>query len=109
MTQNQPANVEELVLILDFGGQYTQLIARRVRECHVYSEIIPFDTPESEITARAPKAIILSGGPASVYEPNAPHCDPEVFSLGIPMLGICYGAQLMAYELGGVVTPGEHR
>lgn len=109
MTQNQPANVEELVLILDFGGQYTQLIARRVRECHVYSEIISFDTPVSEIIARDPKAIILSGGPASVYEPKAPRCDPKVFSLGIPMLGICYGTQLMAHELGGVVTPGNHR
>lgn len=109
MTQNQPASVEELVLILDFGGQYTQLIARRVRECHVYSEIIPFDTPVTEILARAPKAIILSGGPASVYEPKAPRCDPKIFKLGIPMLGICYGTQLMAFELGGVVTPGQHK
>lgn len=109
MTQNQPAKVEELVLILDFGGQYTQLIARRVRECHVYSEIIPFDTPVSEILARSPRAIILSGGPASVYEPKAPRCDPEIFALGIPILGICYGTQLMAFEMGGVVTPGNHR
>lgn len=109
MTQSQPANVEELVLILDFGGQYTQLIARRVRECHVYSEIISFDTSVEEIAARSPKAIILSGGPASVYEPNAPKCDPGVFTLGIPILGICYGTQLMASELGGVVTPGSHR
>ena len=109
MTQNQPANVEELVLILDFGGQYTQLIARRVRECHVYSEIIPFDTPVSEIRARAPKAIILSGGPNSVYDPKAPRCDPDLFAIGVPILGICYGTQLMAFELGGVVTPGHHR
>ena len=109
VTQNQPTNVEELVLILDFGGQYTQLIARRVRECHVYSEIVPFDTPIDEIRARAPKAIILSGGPASVYEPNAPRCSAELFALGIPILGICYGTQLMAFELGGTVTPGIHR
>lgn len=109
MTQNQPANVEELVLILDFGGQYTQLIARRVRECRTYSEIIPFDTPVSEILARAPEAIILSGGPNSVYDAGAPRCAPELFTLGIPILGICYGTQLMAFELGGVVTPGHHR
>lgn len=109
MTQNPPANVEELVLILDFGGQYTQLIARRVRECHVYSEIVSYDTPIEEIVARKPSAIILSGGPASVYEPNAPRCDAKLFELGIPMLGICYGTQLMAFEMGGRVTPGGHR
>lgn len=108
MTQNHPTIAEELVLILDFGGQYTQLIARRVRECHVYSEILPFDTPIAEIAARDPKAIILSGGPASVYEPNAPKCDPDIFGLGIPILGICYGTQLMAREMGGTVTPGSH-
>ena len=109
VTKIQPANIEELVLILDFGGQYTQLIARRVRECNVYSEIVSFDTPIDEIRARDPKAIIFSGGPASVYEPGAPRCDSAIFSLGIPILGICYGTQLMAQELGGVVTPGENR
>ena len=93
----------ELVLILDFGGQYTQLIARRVRELHVFSEIIPFDTPLETLTARNPKAIILSGGPASVYAASAPVCDTSVLEAGIPVLGICYGAQLMAMLLGGSV------
>src|SRR5450756_1516329 len=93
----------ELVLILDFGGQYTQLIARRVRELHVFSEIIPFDTPLDRLTARNPKAIILSGGPASVYAASAPVCDTAVFEVGVPVLGICYGAQLMARLLGGSV------
>ena len=109
MTTNPPAGIEELVLILDFGGQYTQLIARRVRECNIYSEIVSFDTPIEELRSRAPKAIILSGGPASVYEPGAPRCDKALFELGIPILGICYGTQLMAYQLGGGVTPGEHK
>ena len=109
MTQNKSADVEELVLVLDFGGQYTQLIARRVRECHVYCEITPFDTPIDEILSRSPKGIVLSGGPSSVYEPGAPHCDKALFDAGIPILGICYGTQLMAYKLGGVVTPGENR
>lgn len=109
MTQNPLASADEAVLILDFGGQYTQLIARRVRECRVYSEILPFDTPVDEISARAPKALILSGGPASVYDEGAPRCDTKLFSLGIPILGICYGTQLMAHELGGVVTPGSSK
>lgn len=109
MTSNPPAAVEELVLILDFGGQYTQLIARRVRECKVYSEIVSFDTPVEELRARAPKAIILSGGPASVYESGAPSTDKALFELGIPILGICYGTQLMAYQLGGVVKPGVQK
>jgi GMP synthase (glutamine-hydrolysing) len=93
------------VLVLDFGAQYAQLIARRVRECHVYSEIVPFDTPVSEVEARRPAGVILSGGPASVYEPDAPTIDPLLFSLGIPVLGICYGQQAMARALGGVVEP----
>ncbi|MGB9665882.1 MAG: glutamine-hydrolyzing GMP synthase [Candidatus Cryosericum sp.] len=93
----------ESVLILDFGGQYTQLIARRVREQHVFCEIVPFDTPIEQLTARSPKAIILSGGPASVYAPRAPVCDEAVLRAGIPVLGICYGAQLMATMLGGSV------
>lgn len=107
--QDRPSSVGELVLILDFGGQYTQLIARRVRECSVYCEIVPCKTPVSEIAARSPRAIILSGGPASVYAPGAPRCDEKIFDLGIPILGICYGLQLMAHQLGGRVAPGENR
>ena len=109
MPENKPSSIEELVLILDFGAQYTQLIARRVRECHVYCEIIPFDTPVTEITARAPKAIILSGGPSSVYDDGAPRCDQAIYDRGVPILGICYGTQLMAYQLGGKVTPGQEK
>jgi GMP synthase (glutamine-hydrolysing) len=94
----------DTVLVLDFGAQYGQLIARRVRECHVYSQLIPFDTPIDEIRARKPRGLILSGGPMSVYVEDAPRPDPALFTLGIPILGICYGAQLMALELGGTVT-----
>lgn len=100
---------DELILILDFGAQYTQLIARRVRECHVYCEIVPHDTPLQEIAARNPKGIIFSGGPSSVYEPNAPTVDSGVYELGPPVLGICYGHQLMALQLGGRVVPAEKR
>src|SRR5213080_3025810 len=92
------------ILILDFGSQYTQVIARRIRECQVYSEIVRFDTPVAEIAAAKPKGIILSGGPASVYDKGAPQVDPEIFSLGIPVLGICYGLMLMAHYLGGKVV-----
>ena len=94
----------DTVLVLDFGAQYGQLIARRVRECHVYSQLIPFDTPLDEIRARRPRGLILSGGPMSVYVDDAPRPDPALFDLGVPVLGICYGAQLMALELGGTVT-----
>ena len=92
------------ILILDFGSQYTQVIARRIRELQVYSEIVRFDTPAAEIAKLKPKGLILSGGPASVYDKDAPHLDPEIFSLGIPMLGICYGLMLMAHHLGGQVV-----
>jgi GMP synthase (glutamine-hydrolysing) len=92
------------ILLLDFGSQYTQVIARRVRECQVYSEIIRFDTPAAEIAALKPNGLILSGGPASVYDKGAPQIDPKIFSLGIPVLGICYGLMLMAHHLGGQVV-----
>ena len=91
------------VLVVDFGAQYAQLIARRVREAGVYSELVPHSMPVDQILAKDPKAIILSGGPASVFEPGAPSIDAKVFDAGIPMLGICYGFQIMAYELGGTV------
>ena len=91
------------VLVVDFGAQYAQLIARRVREANVYSELVPHSMPVDEMLAKDPKAIILSGGPASVFEPGAPSIDRKVFEAGVPVLGICYGFQVMAYELGGKV------
>jgi GMP synthase (glutamine-hydrolysing) len=94
------------IAVLDFGSQYTQLIARRVREQHVYSEIVRHDTPAAELRQRRPAGIILSGGPKSVFESKAPACDPELFNLKVPILGICYGMQLMAKTLGGAVKPG---
>jgi GMP synthase (glutamine-hydrolysing) len=97
------------VLVLDFGSQYTQLIARKTRELGVYSEIFPFDTPLSRIKRENPAALILSGGPRSVYEPNAPLPDPAIFRWGIPVLGICYGLQLMAHLLGGRVASFSER
>jgi GMP synthase (glutamine-hydrolysing) len=93
-----------LVLVVDFGAQYAQLIARRVRECHVYSEIVPFDASPRDLAARRPAGIVLSGGPASVYEPGAPELEPGILDLGVPVLGICYGQQAMATVLGGEVT-----
>ncbi|MBI3648484.1 MAG: glutamine-hydrolyzing GMP synthase [Actinobacteria bacterium] len=97
------------VLVVDLGAQYAQLIARRIRECHVYSEIVPHDLPLDEIRAKRPAGIVLSGGPASVYEVGAPAVDPGVFSLGVPVLGICYGHQLMAQALGGEVEATGQR
>ena len=97
------------VLVLDFGSQYTQLIARKVRELGVYSEIIPFDTPLRRIQKESPQALILSGGPRSVYEKGAPLASAAIFRLGIPVLGICYGVQLMAHLLGGRVVSTSHR
>jgi len=103
-----PVNHQTLV-VLDFGSQFTQLIARRLRELSVYSEILPFDTPMSEIARRQPAGIILSGGPTSVSEAGAPHCDTGVYEAGVPVLGICYGMQLMTHALGGEVAPATHR
>ncbi len=101
--------LQEHVVVIDFGAQYSQLIARRVRECKVYCEILPFTTTAEQLAARKPTGIILSGGPSSVYEEGAPHLDPKVFDLGIPMLGICYGMQLMGHTLKGKVGPGSKR
>jgi GMP synthase (glutamine-hydrolysing) len=99
----------EQIVILDFGAQYTQVIARRVRECNTYSTIVRFSTPASQIAALQPKGLILSGGPASVYAPEAPLPDRAIFDLGVPILGICYGVQLMAQFLGGRVELGQKR
>src|SRR5256886_16406566 len=99
----------EAILVLDFGGQYAQLIGGRIREAHVYTEILPFSTPVETLRNYKPKGIILGGGPASVYEAGAPLCDPELFRMGIPLLGICYGMQLMGKELGGRVEPAASR
>jgi len=99
----------QLIAILDYGSQYTQLIARRVREQQVYAEIFRFDTSAEKLRALAPSGIILSGGPNSVFEPNAPKIDPAVYELGIPVLGICYGMQLTSQMLGGKVHPGKER
>ena len=97
----------ESVLILDFGGQYNQLIARRVRECNVYCEVKPYSTPLAELRAMEPIGIIFTGGPNSVYLDSSPRVDPEIFSWGVPILGICYGCQHLAYSLGGQVTPAQ--
>ena len=98
---------QEIVMIVDFGGQYAQLIARRVRECGVYCEILPYNKSAKEILAQQPKGIIFSGGPSSVNAENAPEIDPDVFKAGVPILGICYGMQLMAKTLGGEVSKPE--
>jgi GMP synthase (glutamine-hydrolysing) len=99
----EPGPEERPVLVLDLGGQYAQLIARRVRDCRVYSELVPHTISAAEARARSPRALVLSGGPASVYADGAPRVDPALFSLGVPTLGICYGMQLMAQDLGGQV------
>src|SRR5262249_55630398 len=97
----------EEVVVLDYGGQYSQLIARRVRECGVFSELLPHHVGAKEVARRKPKGVILSGGPASVYEEGAPRLERELLELGIPVLGICYGMQLIALELGGRVEGAE--
>ena len=101
--------MREQIVILDFGSQYTQVIARRIRECNVYCTIVRYDTPAKRIAALNPKGLVLSGGPASVYAEDAPQPDRAVFVLGIPILGICYGLQLLAQYLGGKVEPGQKR
>jgi GMP synthase (glutamine-hydrolysing) len=102
-----PAAATDEVLVLDFGGQYSQLIARRVRECGVFSELLPHHVPVEEVTRRRPRGLILSGGPASVYADGAPKLRPELLELGVPVLGICYGMQAMVLELGGRVEGAE--
>ena len=99
----------ETILVVDFGGQYNQLIARRVRECNVYSEIVPYTKALEAIREKQPKGIIFTGGPNSVYLEDSPTISPEVFELGIPVLGICYGSQLMMHLLGGHVCPAPER
>src|SRR4051812_23563107 len=104
-----PALAAERVLILDFGSQVTLLIARRLRESGVYCEIWPFNADPARIVAWRPCGIILSGGPASVHAPDAPHAPHAVFALGVPVLGICYGEQLLCQQLGGEVLASDHR
>ena len=109
MSASSTPSVHSRLLILDFGSQYTQVIARRIRECQVYSQIVPFDISIEEIKKLSPRAIVLSGGPSSVYGKKAPHPTAELFKLGIPVLGICYGMQLMGHHLGGKVEHAERR
>jgi len=97
------------IVVLDFGSQYTQLIARRIREMHVYAVIVPCNLPFDELVGMNPQAVILSGGPSSVYDPASPICDDRVFKLNVPILGICYGLQWMSYKLGGKVEPAQRR
>jgi GMP synthase (glutamine-hydrolysing) len=109
MSETTAPRPHDLVLVLDFGSQYTQLIARRIREMKVYSEIHPFSLPLEKIRAMKPAGIILSGGPSSVYDPDAPKIDPALFDIGVPVLGICYGLQCMAHTLGGKVAKAQSR
>ncbi len=102
-----PPGEKETIVVIDFGSQYNMLIVRRVRECHVYCELVPYDTPWEKITTLNPKGFILSGGPASVYAPGAPLAPTYIYEKHLPVIGICYGMQLIAYQLGGQVSPGE--
>ena len=102
-------SLHDSIAVLDFGSQYSQLIARCIRELNTYSELLPCTTSAADLKRLNPRGIILSGGPSSVYEPHAPKCDPEIWKLGIPVLGVCYGMQLMAQDLGGVVEAAEVR
>jgi GMP synthase (glutamine-hydrolysing) len=97
------------IVVLDFGSQYTQLIARRIREMRVYSVIVPCNIAFDELVRMSPQALILSGGPSSVYDPASPTCDDRIFRLNVPILGICYGLQLMAVKMGGRVEPASRR
>lgn len=99
----------EMIVVLDFGGQYNQLIARRIRDLGVYSELLPYNTPVARLKELAPKGIVFSGGPSSVYAENAPHLDPAIYEIGVPIFGICYGMQLMAHQLGGKVERADKR
>ena len=102
-------SVQEMVLVVDFGGQYNQLIARRVRDCHVYCEVVPYNKALEAVKEKQPKGIIFTGGPNSVYAEGAPQIDPAIFEQGIPVLGLCYGMQIMAHTLGGKVEAAEKR
>src|SRR5215831_4290752 len=104
-----PLPASERVLILDFGSQYGQLIARRVREQNVFCQVVRHDLPADRVAELKPRGLIFSGGPASVYAPAAPRCDPRLFDLGVPILGICYGMQLACHVLGGEVKPAPSR
>src|SRR5438270_11611945 len=101
--------MERPVLVLDFGSQYVQLIARRVRERHAFARVVRHDVSLERVKELNPLALVLSGGPASVYEPGAPKCDPALFALGVPVLGVCYGMQLVCEAMGGLVKPGPAR
>ena len=111
MTENHPKPKSELggIVVLDFGGQYTQLIARRIREQNVFSAILPCTTTLDEIRQYAPAGLVLSGGPSSVYDPDAPKCDPAILAMGLPVLGICYGMQWITHVLGGKVEKAQRR